>query len=345
MIGKLRICGEGGGVGGIRGQVTGFSQASRRRLLDLFNSFDRARIDPSHLRFVTLTYQHAPDDPRACKTHLDTALKRFFRAFGPRALVWKVEPQRRGAPHFHLLVLMGPPRSVASEVTWWAEAWADVIDGSDAVVRVHKGLAGNGNRPCVEVVANWQAAGSYVGKYLGKPCELGDDDEAGSSWGFGRAWGVRHRELLPVCWHEREIPGRASLKVRRVLVRMYERQPTGKVHVKSGGEWHREWVYDRRSGDWAKRLRRYDAEVVASWPASPGRVVVPFRRRWRSRAGGASRYMPAAVFRKLVAWALVDAGMSATDAVALLAEGCNTPQEMGLDRCNTPGYDPGHDVN
>src|SRR5690606_1419342 len=56
---------------------------------------------------VTLTYpRHWPTDPRSWKKHLDAWRKRMQRAWGRLPAVWKLEPQRRGAPHFHLLVVV-----------------------------------------------------------------------------------------------------------------------------------------------------------------------------------------------------------------------------------------------
>src|SRR5208337_1169128 len=61
---------------GLRGEIQGFSSASRRRLLTTVLS---VRNDASLPLFVTLTYPNEFPDPKTSKRHLATFLKRLDR--------------------------------------------------------------------------------------------------------------------------------------------------------------------------------------------------------------------------------------------------------------------------
>lgn len=83
--------------------------------------------------------------------------KRFQREYGePARYIWKLEFQRRGAPHIHLW--MAPPmslgRSGRSFALWLSEAWSLVVDHPDPAQKARHRLAGtaidvrNGLKAC-----------------------------------------------------------------------------------------------------------------------------------------------------------------------------------------------------
>jgi hypothetical protein len=85
--------------GGTRDRVRGFSRASRRNLLLRLASINRRafRAFKGRMLFVTLTYPHEyPEDPVACKGHLNAFRKRLQREYGPFAAFWRMGIQRRG---------------------------------------------------------------------------------------------------------------------------------------------------------------------------------------------------------------------------------------------------------
>ena len=96
-----------------RGLVTHFSDASRRRMLDLLAKVDYSKVP----LWLDLTY---PDQfPTSCdvwKNHLELFFKQLKRRFPQSCAIWKLEFQARKsganqgkiAPHFHLL-LWGVP--------------------------------------------------------------------------------------------------------------------------------------------------------------------------------------------------------------------------------------------
>jgi hypothetical protein len=74
--------------GGIRGRIKGFAKASRRSLLRRMASINRTafRAFKGRLLFTTLTYPaDYPEDPEACKRHLEAFGKRLEREYGALA--------------------------------------------------------------------------------------------------------------------------------------------------------------------------------------------------------------------------------------------------------------------
>lgn len=100
------------------GIIRGWSRRSRARMVSSISELDLAPLllQEGAPAMVTLTYPGewlsvAPDGPTV-KAHLQAFFKRFERAWGtPWMGIWKLEFQRRGAPHFHLLMV--PPSGEA----------------------------------------------------------------------------------------------------------------------------------------------------------------------------------------------------------------------------------------
>jgi hypothetical protein len=292
--------GEGGKGGGKRGIVEEFSSDAQRRLLRLVNSFDQRAHAAKLYRFITLTYPKEFPAARATKTHLDAVIKRFERQWGPRGLVWKLEAQRRGAPHYHLLLLMGSEATL-QELNWWAENWCEVIGEPlyGDCWKVHMGAAGGNSRQCVEAVRDWNGVAVYCGKYLAKPCGNTDEWQAPGRW-----WGVRRRELLPIETRVEDVDREVGIKARRVLRKLYERQSTGwcKLLVDRKGRWVPSPSSPRIT---VKDARRWQGEEWCK--------VVPIRRRWRSSRGGINIFMDYAEFLRVVGWAMTECGCDTCD--------------------------------
>jgi hypothetical protein len=120
----LKLPGEGvkgaKAPAGKRGQVKGFSDAARRRLMQLLAMVRRGAVP----LFVTLTYPDVfPKDFAVFKAHLEAFGKRVRRRWPEASLVWRLEfqPRKSGqnrgqvAPHFHLFVY-GVPWEFAPQV-------------------------------------------------------------------------------------------------------------------------------------------------------------------------------------------------------------------------------------
>jgi hypothetical protein len=167
------------GPGGRRGRIKMFSRASARRLARYILSLD----EPPAL-FATLTYPARYSTPQEAKVHMHTFSKRFRRKFPSCWFVWHLEPQRRGAPHFHL-AMGGPLPRLAWFRRWISLAWYQVVGSGD---ERHYRAGTN-----VEKVTSHRGLVAYLCKYLAKPVETLPE-----GWQTpGRWWGIVGRGNLP----------------------------------------------------------------------------------------------------------------------------------------------------
>lgn len=212
--------------GGRRGLVSGFSDASRRRLLRKF-----ARLQHVPTKFYTLTYPDEFPDPAKAKDHLRAFMERMRRAYPKASGIWRLEFQDRGAPHFHILFFNLP------FIHWShiSKAWKEIIGvPQDEYVRIE-----------VKAVRSFRGVMSYASKYVCKPTDDetdavgGETDAVGGEEGSdsdptfisnaylhaGRVWGVHNRDFLPyapkVYIVFREQTGRAFHDAKRYMRRIY----------------------------------------------------------------------------------------------------------------------------
>lgn len=206
----------------VRKECFGLSAGARRRLLRFMAECN----EPPSL-FVTVTYPGQFPDPATAKEDLRVWLQRLLR-IAERAgirlgVLWRMERQARGAPHFHLLVwCSGEPRSclrfllpsslrarassafghlhekhsisggmeplhwsdwVATLSASWFERTARFADDADTYLK-----------QCVDVriVKDPQHAATYIAKYSAKVDNIGwPDPETGERLHTGRVWGYR----------------------------------------------------------------------------------------------------------------------------------------------------------
>lgn len=172
------------GGGGSRGEVTGFSSASRRRLMRLIASLERE----ARPIFVTLTYPDMfSDSLDEWKRDIDVFGKRLARKYPQAGFLWRIEFKERQsggslgrvAPHFHLLVYGASYREL---LQWVPDAWWKVVASGD------EDHLKAGTR--VERIYSLGGIMRYVGKYIAKV------DDYPPEW-QGRAWGVIGRRNLP----------------------------------------------------------------------------------------------------------------------------------------------------
>ena len=172
--------------GGKRGRIKGFSRQSRRRLMITISKVQRSAELPL---FVTLTYPNEFPEMKQAKRDLDNFFKRFERSFPNAGVMWKLEPQERGAPHFHLLVWGCDWQML---FPWTVREWFEVAGrGDEKHWKFHAGEYGN--KKCVERVRSFKGVWSYASKYLGKTFEVAGWSD---KW-TGRYWGVVHPDGIP----------------------------------------------------------------------------------------------------------------------------------------------------
>ena len=187
-----------------RAPISRFTARSRTGLLKSQAKLDRRGLGLP--LFLTLTYpKDYPDDGRRWKRDHEAFCKRLKRKYPQVAINWRLEAQKRGAPHFHNLVYNVPfiPKA------WVARQWYEVVGSGD---RRHLKF---GSR--IEKIRSWAGVNSYVAKYMAKP----DDGDATSGFAAGvrpgRFWGWFGRANVPRTPVEIDADGIDFHKVRRVI--------------------------------------------------------------------------------------------------------------------------------
>lgn len=204
-------------------RIKGFSRKSRGGLMRRIARIDRGAL-PHLPLFWTGTYPREwPASPAVWKSHLQSLCKRIQRRYPDAGIIWRLELQQRGAPHFHCLIFgveFIPKR-------WLAQAWYEVVgSGDERHLRF-------GSR--VERLTSWGRVVSYVSKYLAKSTP---DVEGQDGPTVGRWWGVRGADKLPEHLDCAVVDDEGFQRVRRTLRNL----------AKSRG---RNWTcYGRWSGGW-----------------------------------------------------------------------------------------------
>lgn len=183
-----------------RGKVRTFSAKARARLFAEFAKVDRSKV-ARHPRFLTLTYHHEwPADPTEQYRQLELLWSAYKRKAPRAGAIWKREFQKRGAPHWHLIIFNGSwvPRE------WIAATWTRIVDPGNAA---HE-RAGTKIERC----RSWDESGRYVAKYIGKA----DDSPASES--IGKVWGRLSEAYIPSTVREYTLSFRQWSKIKRYLV-------------------------------------------------------------------------------------------------------------------------------
>lgn len=175
--------------GGKRGVVFGVSAAGQRNMKRTIASLDKS-IKPL---FVTFTYPaEYPLAYTEWKRHLDVFAKRFARKFSDGAIIWRLEPQKRGAPHYHMFVY--GVEYTPENRSWFANVWYQIV-GSGDEKHLRRGTD-------FQKLESFRGVKSYISKYIGKrqsPTNQEVDDQGERiDWNLvGRWWGIKCRKNLP----------------------------------------------------------------------------------------------------------------------------------------------------
>ncbi len=178
--------------GGGRGTVTEFSSQSRVRLFRLIARLRTPQHDGyrSKVSFLTLTTKEILH-PRVFKVLLFRLFRRLRKKFPGTAIIWRLEYQKRGAPHAHCILYNAPfiDKSALQRV------WGDIVGEEMPFTRI-------------ELVRAYKALTAYVAKYVGKvdsSCGFNSVTYSDRSENLsaielesaGRVWGVYNRKALP----------------------------------------------------------------------------------------------------------------------------------------------------
>lgn len=173
--------------GGKRSKVSGFSKGSRLRML---YTIARIKIDAELPLFVTLTYPKNFPTIEQAKRDLKIFNQRLLNKFSMAGEIWKLEPQERGAPHYHMMVWGVKEESL---FRWVCDNWWDIAgqDDQNALLLLEGAL--EGSKKCVEKVRTRRGVIAYVSKYLGKTFDVSNWE---GQW-TGRYWGLVGKSNIP----------------------------------------------------------------------------------------------------------------------------------------------------
>lgn len=130
--------------------------------------------------FTTLTARDWSPDRAEWKRLLFAFRRRLFRAWPVMGVIWRLEFQERGAPHFHLVVIFKTSVSYFDYSRWVRLAWQGVL-GIDLAITA--------------VDSIWRGRGlmAYVSKYMAKT--QATERETGRVWGV---WGLLPKTVLAI---------------------------------------------------------------------------------------------------------------------------------------------------
>lgn len=166
-----------------RGEITGFSASSRRRLRLSLMGVEWGLVDSY---WVTLTYHRVwGAEWQEWKRDLRAFHKALDRRFPTLGDYWRLEFQRRGAPHFHLVLAYGLGEGPGLDILrdWVSRTWARII--GEECNRAHLSFG-----TCTVHVD--RSADEHLGALLGYMVkEMCKVRQSGGRSGTGRHWGQR----------------------------------------------------------------------------------------------------------------------------------------------------------
>ena len=113
--GKILAKGSG------RKGIAKFSMKSRKRFYEFLQSIYWDKYDQNRIFEITLTYHvKFPLDGKEVKKHIHSLRKNIMDKYPDTILIWKLEFQRRGAPHFHL-IMIAPCDIELGDYQYWNE--------------------------------------------------------------------------------------------------------------------------------------------------------------------------------------------------------------------------------
>ena len=169
--------------GGKREQIKGLSKGSRRRLVHLINSFGPTE----QAFFVTLTMREASEDFKEWKKWLNRTLTAMRYSFPTLSGIWRLEFQKRGTPHFHLLLFTNESTDFkvlrAKIKSYWRNAVGNKNSSSFHSCKVEK-------------VRDVKKSGFYLAIYQAK------NEQDRTDIPTGKTYGIINKKNLPVARYQ-----------------------------------------------------------------------------------------------------------------------------------------------
>ena len=162
-----------------------FSKHSRRRLFSLITSLDYEAYGKPI--FVSATWhEDIPDNQQDIKTFLDKFHKRLKRNLPSFHLIWKLEYQKRGAPHFHFVLFPLDSSVDFNDIKINQNiyfAWLDLKKCKCAHCKLHM--------LSISPLNDFVHTMIYISKELGKITQNEQHHNLGRIWGSSRSMRIR----------------------------------------------------------------------------------------------------------------------------------------------------------
>lgn len=162
------------GSGGPRSKITSFSSGSRRRMRDRLLTYRWSELVGTR-RVLWVTFTARSGSAQSFKSWLSAWRHRFF-SFNPGAwFVWRLEYQKRGVAHLHLICVFPSEAMAASAAPRMLTDWLDCASDGDP------SLLGQ----CVRFVRDMNGIACYItdaSKVQQAVCP--EDESPGRWWGF-----------------------------------------------------------------------------------------------------------------------------------------------------------------
>lgn len=155
-----------------------FSRHSRKRFLNLLAQINLREYKT--ILFVTTTFHNQlPKDYKELKNCLSKFLKRLKRIDNNLSYIWRLEFQKRGAPHFHFFLLLRKNMIKANRTNLIMKIkthWNDLLKDRSALTWKHS--------VDIQNTDNKKNVFSYISKYTCKEDEIKNEKYSGRRWGY-----------------------------------------------------------------------------------------------------------------------------------------------------------------
>lgn len=214
--------------GGVRGSITEFSRQSQARLmkkLACWRPFGQVII-------VTLTYPRQFPNSRRAGQDFERFRRHLRQRYPELAGMWKLEYQKRGAPHYHMVLETGRTAFSLSHFRAWLDQTWIQSRRSNVLARTQ---------------AAWARDPSRAKYYLAK--EVGKTAQSSKAWRnrinqatedhYGRFWGWHQKHRLIFEAREITLPADVIWKIRRRIQSLVlkDMQAGGRVLLNDQGEY------------------------------------------------------------------------------------------------------------
>lgn len=197
-----------------RGNAT-FSRKSRRKLFNYILKLENR----AGFQFVTLTYPtHYEENYETWKKHLHQLYSSLRYHYPEMGFLWKLEFQKRGAPHFHLLMFVPttPPKTEFRELI--RSSWYRIVGQKSKSFRYYG--------TDVKEVKDIKSSGFYLAMYQCK------DQYTRTDIKTGRMWGIYGRSKMPMSEQGTEQLTETNYKLlKRICRKWVAKQPNSRGYA------------------------------------------------------------------------------------------------------------------